>query len=284
MVNQETANQHDRPVDSPTPPPATNNDTNVSKVQIKIPAFWHESPEIWFAQIEAQFRVTGTLSDILRFNTVVGAIESKILAQVTNAVLTPPADGKYENLKQQILSRFADTEHSKMSKILSDMELGDKKPSHLLNEMRRLGGNIKEEFLETLWLQNLPAQARAILSASTGDLTALASLADKILEVSDDNQVNNVNNTNQSSNTQNRDVITSLERKIEALTRAIQSLRVDSARPSRPQSRSVSRPQQRSATPAVSSPKKVHDICWYHYRFGNDATKCTKPCNFSSKN
>lgn len=195
-------------------PPPVNNDpaggdqdegANVSRVSIKVPPFWHESPEIWFAQVEAQFGITGTSTDVSKFNTVVGAIESRILTQVSQAVLNPPATQKYENLKSQILSTYEDSEHKKMSKLLSDMPLGDRKPSHLLNEMRRLGGdNITDEFLKTLWLQNLPEQARAIISASAGDLTALAALADKIVEVTNVSRINNVNHLSQSSTSQSK--------------------------------------------------------------------------------
>lgn len=182
------------------PPPGNNDDTaNVSRVTIKIPPFWHESPEIWFAQIEAQFGITGTTTDISKFNTIVSSIESRILNQVSQAVLHPPENDKYKNLKDMILKEYSDTEHKKMSKLLSDMTLGDKKPSHLLNEMRRLGGaNITDEFLKTLWMQRLPEQTRAIISASTGDLTALATLADKVEEVSNSGRISNINNSSQS--------------------------------------------------------------------------------------
>lgn len=256
----------------------TNRTGDIQRVTLKIPPFWYDSPEIWFAQIEAQFTISSTTTDISKFNTVVGAIESKILTQVSDAVLKPPAQGKYENLKQQIIARFADTEHKKMSKLLSDMALGDKKPSHLLNEMRRLGGdNINEDFLKTLWLQNLPSHARAILSTSNADLTNLSALADKILEVADASQVNNINSqsTSNTSSTSN----TVLERSI---CKLIQTLEQFNNRKGRSRTRSASR--QRSSTPAGNTTKKAYDTCWYHHRFGEEAKKCVKPCNFNQKN
>lgn len=295
MVNpngQDDTNGNNQGNNPPVNPNQTNDEAQISKVQIKVPPFWHESPEIWFAQVEAQFKLTGTTTDISKFNTVVGAVESKILTQVANAVLTPPANGKYENIKAQILDRYADTEHKKMSKLLSDMTLGDKKPSHLLNEMRRLGGaNVTEEFLKTLWLQNLPEQVRAIISASPGDLTVLAPLADKVFEVTDTHRVNSVNYPCSTSQARTSDVCTSLETKIDALTKAIQSLQVgNKSSRSRSRSRSTARSHQgnqRSSTPAGNQAKKVYDMCWYHYRFGTNAKKCSEPevpCNFNSKN
>lgn len=272
-------NQDPPPVNNGNNQPPGNTTTNISRVSLKVPPFWHDSPEIWFAQIEAQFTITQTTTDNSKFNNVVGAIESKVLTQVADAVLNPPATGKYENLKAQIIARFADTEHKKMTKLLSNMALGDRKPSHMLNEMKRLGGaNITEDFLKTLWLQNLTPQARAILSTSNADLNTLASLADKISEVADVNQISNVQASSM-------DKCAVLEKKIEQLTKAVQALTSD-GNIHHSRSRSASRHKQRSSTPAKEDSKKVYDYCWYHYRFGKDARKpCNQPCKFdTSKN
>lgn len=83
-----------------------NQQTLIQRVTLKIPPFWDESPEIWFAQIEAQFSTAQVTTDISRFNAVVGAIESKILTQVADAVLNPPAADKYKNFKTRILEHY----------------------------------------------------------------------------------------------------------------------------------------------------------------------------------
>lgn len=41
------------------------------KLSVKIPLFWYEDPEVWFAQIEAQFAVTRFTGDNAKFNIVV---------------------------------------------------------------------------------------------------------------------------------------------------------------------------------------------------------------------
>lgn len=79
-------------------------------------------------------------TDKQRFNTVVGSIELKVLRQVSDAVLQPPAENKYQNLKALIIERYSDSAQTKIQKLLSEMSLGDQKPSVLLNEMRRLVG------------------------------------------------------------------------------------------------------------------------------------------------
>lgn len=259
--------------------------TIIQRIALRIPPFWDESPEIWFAQIEAQFTTSQVTTDLSKFNAVVGAIESKILTQVADAVLNPPALDKYGNLKAKILDHFSDSQHKKMTKLLQDSSLGDQKPSSLLNEMRRLSTpDITDDLLKTLWLKRLPTEARVILSTNTADLPELAKIADKIIEIGNLNGVNSISTSNSSNST--------LEKCVAQLTKAVESLKYNfnnfnnnnsnhrsrSSNRSRSKSRGTSR--DRSSTPA----KKEFENCWYHYKFGAKANKCTEPCKFNTKN
>lgn len=71
-----------------------------------------------------------------------------------------------------------------MRTLLGKMELGDKKPSILLREMRTLADtNILDSLLRTLWLQILPARIQEILVVLDGvNLEKLAVCADKATE------------------------------------------------------------------------------------------------------
>lgn len=260
-----------------------NANTIIERVAMKVPPFWEDSPEIWFAQIEAQFTNAEITTDQTKFNTVVGAIESKILTQVADAVLKPPAENKYDNLKQKILEAFSESEHKKMSKLLDNIALGDQKPSSLLNEMRRLCTiDISDDFLKTLWLQRLPTQARVMLSTNNAPLPELAKIADKIVEIGNLSAVNGI------SAPQNGSLLDSITQ----LTKAVEKLqnhwdkKISSNNKSRSKSRNRPHTPQNSST-NNSSPhgkKKQYDKCWYHYRFGAKANKCggtyDAPCNF----
>ncbi|XP_055918354.1 SCAN domain-containing protein 3-like [Eupeodes corollae] len=109
-----------------------------------------------------------------KFNTIIGAVESQELTQASDEVLSPPNDNKYENLKSVIIERFGDSKQRKIKKLLSDVDLGDKRPSQLLNELKKL-------------------RVRAILQASNGELMALSKLADKTMEVGDFSHTSEVN-------------------------------------------------------------------------------------------
>ncbi|GBP17365.1 hypothetical protein EVAR_70487_1 [Eumeta japonica] len=228
-------------------PAGVANNTIVNRVSVKVPPFWPEQPEIWFAQVEAQFNISGINNDISRFNTVVAAIESGVLAQISDAILSPPEKDKYVNLKSCIIERYCDSEQKKIQKLISEIDLGDKRPTQLLNELSGLAkGKINDEFLKSLWLQRLPTHVRAILQASNADLPELAKLADKILEVSDYQNVSVVAKQQPQENETNL--------RIQRIEQQLNQLVNMSRRPFRGRGtqRSKSR-ERRSTTPAVTA-------------------------------
>lgn len=260
----------------------------ISRISVKVPPFWAEHPEIWFAQIESQFVVHGVRSDQTRFNTIIGNMESKILSQVSDAVLNPPLSEKYANLKKAIIDRFSESSQRKMQKMLSGIDLGDKKPSFLYNELKQLGGiTVSEEVLKTVWLQQMPPQVKAILATSGGDLKHLASVADAIFDTGAFSCINEISSkTAAVPASSSSSSYSDLQFQIAELTRRINNMQ-NSHRNSRSPSRSRSSSSRRSNTPSRSnSHHRSYRTCWYHRRFGTNATKCINPCDFepSSKN
>ncbi|XP_055949654.1 uncharacterized protein LOC129983948 [Argiope bruennichi] len=123
----------------------------ISRVAIKLPNFWRNKPKLWFLQLEAQFANSGISQDSTKYNIVVAALDKIVLGLVVDVLSDPPTDKKYENLKPALLNRLTDTEESRLKKLLTDMELGDKRPSDLLRQMKSLAGNsISDEVIKSL--------------------------------------------------------------------------------------------------------------------------------------
>lgn len=240
-----------------------------AQTAIKIPPFWAENPELWFAQIESQFALHRITKDHIKFNQIVGNLDGKILQYVSDAVINPPETEKYENIKKKISECFAESSEKKMTKLLSDLQLGDQRPSQLLNRQKDLAGSqINKDFLKTLWLRQLPPNVRTILTASsdTVELNELAKLADKIIEVSTPNQLSAMNVQSTSNNV---DLIA----KIDLLTKQVNKLQ------SKFKSRSRSRGRSNSNQRKSEGEKRKFEKCWYHFKFGDKSTKCVPPCN-----
>ena len=126
----------------------------------------------------------------------------------------------------------------------------------------------EKSFLRELFLQRLPATVRMVLAstAETVKLDELALLADRIIEVAvPAPSVGSVEASRLS------DEVSQLRSEVADLRKLLQSN-------PRANQRRRSQSRGRSASPAAP---RAPDLCWYHYRFGDNAQKCRPPCSRS---
>lgn len=253
----------------------------IARLSVKPPPFWRENPALWFKQLESQFYTNGIKVSDTKFHIAVSALDTSVISQVSDIVMNPPANDKYERLKQQLQDRFADSEEQRFRKLLGNLDLGDKKPSHLWREMKELAGNdrFNEQVLKSLWMQRLPTQCQAILSTEEGDIQRLLTLADRIHEIYGFREVNalstytNTSSSNAQQTPPRDEAFSKLCEQVNNLTKQVASLtttRTHSKHPNRSRSRSRSRTN-------ANKPN-----CWYHHKFGKNATKCIAPCEFKA--
>lgn len=250
-----------------------NSTNHVAAVSPKIPPFWSINPDIWFAQVEATFVISGITADKTKFCHVIANIESKHLEAVQDILKDPPADDKYATLKERLLKEFSLTETEKLNKILQTAELGDKKPTQLLREMQSLAGsNLGASAIETLFLQRLPDHVKHILSASSSTLKEKAEMADKILDYSNPH----ISSLNAVSKTTSE--IDDLKSEVKRLTETVNKLMISQPNKRQGRSRSPYPRYQRS-----TSPRNLQ-VCFYHNKYGEKAHKCVSPCNYKKEN
>ncbi|GFT39450.1 uncharacterized protein NPIL_354591 [Nephila pilipes] len=132
----------------------------------------------------ANFELSGITNDVTKYNNVIAAIDSEILLVVSNLLLDSPHVDRFVTLKNRLIQEFSDSKILQIRKLLSELQLGDDKPSHLLRKMKELAGTVlNDDFLKNLWLQRLRAEIQTMLYVSSKKLEDLAKLADKIAEV-----------------------------------------------------------------------------------------------------
>ena len=276
MDNAEVQPEQQPEQPRPQPPPA-----HVQAVSLKLPPYWPNDPQIWFAQVEAQFSTHGINAQQTMFDYVVANLTPDIAIEIRDLILRPPEENPYNVFKAQLIKRTAASEQRRLQQLLSTEELGDRKPTQLLCCLQQLAGDtpglLDGNFLKELFLQRLPSQVRMVL-ASTRDGTPiedLAQLADKIIEVAAPPIVSTV--TTPSADTEQ------LRSEIASLTKLVSSLQQQQKRFRR---RSKSPYRGRSPGPAYNrrpsdSTNQDSDLCWYHQTFGDDARKCKPPCSKS---
>lgn len=263
----------------------------IGRVAVRAPPFWKENPALWFRQLESQFHMNGITVSETKYHVAVAALDTAVINQVSDVVMNPPAANvMYETLKLRLQERFAESEERRFKKLLGTMELGDKKPSHLWREMRDLGGaRIGDGFLRSLWLQRLPAQIQAILSTDNGDIEHLLTMADRIHEVFNvRGEIQAVSNILPS---QSSSYITPIPGSSSSTASDFQHLCAQVNELSQQLAALSSKNNQQSSfsgrgnrSRSRSQKRGGYEMCWYHFRFGKDAKKCIKPCNYKQEN
>lgn len=252
---------------------ANNSELQVNRVSLKLPPFWDKHPRLWFASVESQFVMSGISQDTTKFYSVISTLTSDVLNYVSDIVLQPPENDKYGKLKERLIADFSESEQSRIKAVLSELVLGDDKPSHLLRKMKQLAGTtLGEEFLKTLWLQRLPTQHQAILSVSEDSLDKLALMADKIHE-STGSSIMEIKSAQISLSD-----FETLRMQISELSKQVEGFTSSRGRNSNTVRAFSSR--SRSKSPRK---KKTYDYCWYHWKFGEKAKHCKSPCHFKNQ-
>lgn len=240
--------------------------TCIAAASVKIPQFWKENPQLWFLQVESLFTLAGITRDETKFVHLVAKLDESILQFVSDIILSQTIVGKYEALKTRLIGNFQESEEVKLRKLLGGLQIGDMKPSHFLLKIKNLGGcQVSPNIIKSIFMEQLPDQTKAILAISQiEDLSKLAEQADKIHEITAP-QISAVSTSKND---------TTLLDKINELQVQIEELRSD-------RSRRGNRSQSNRRSRSKSSVSKDKPFCWYHHKFGSNAKKCTKPCQYS---
>ena len=151
-------------------------------VALKLPTFWTSQPEVWFAQAEAQFSLRGITTDDTRYFYVLAALDQQTATRLLDLISRPPAESKYQTLKDRLISTFGLSDHERASRLLHFRPLGDSKPSTLMDEMLALLGDHPPCLLfEQLFLERLPEDIRIqLVDSKIDDHRQLAKRADAL--------------------------------------------------------------------------------------------------------
>jgi hypothetical protein len=235
---------------------------HVAAVSVKLPEFWTNDPDIWFARVQAQFNMKGITSDGTKFDHVVASLDSKTAAEVRSVILHPPATDKFEAIKQALIKAFGKTQCQKDAELLSMNGLGDRKPTALLRHINSLNDD-PETLKRALFLMNLPIDVRNIIvSQKIESLDELAEAADRVVD---------------SKSVSTSQVMSSINLSDEYVAH-IKTDRRTRAESNKPICKTPAGPKK-SDNRAQTETNQF--ICYFHSRFGSNARRCAPDCIFS---
>lgn len=251
-----------------------------SRVSVKVPTFWPSNVKLFFLQLEASFRLSGVTLEQTKFDHLVASLDAETLSYASDIVCNPP-EAPYSVLKTRLLTEFEVSQSRKVKALLEDLELGDKSPSLLLRKMRELSeGHVDDDFLKNIWLRRLPVSVQTVLAVSSEGLNTLAEMADKICEctLGEVNALNYPKTEHQEKHTD--PTLKSLQNQINQLTKIFKAR----FRSNSPGYRGRSNLPRSQSPRTTSTSKKEGGMCWYHFRFRENARKCVAPCAYQQKN
>ncbi|GFS49868.1 retrovirus-related Pol polyprotein from transposon 297 [Trichonephila inaurata madagascariensis] len=114
---------------------------SIARISVKVPPFWRLNLEIWFSQMESQFVLAGITTEITKFHHVVSKLQPEELGIVGDIMIISPAVKPYATLRTRLCSQCDEIEEQRLRGLISRMQLGDRKTSCLLLEMRSKAGS-----------------------------------------------------------------------------------------------------------------------------------------------
>lgn len=242
----------------------------------KLPPFSQVDPALWFIQAEISLRNSRITAENTKADTILAALDVEVLGCVRDIITATPAPADiYEQIKTRIIATYAPSDEVKLRKLLRGQVGTDGKPSLILSRLRGLNdGNIEDNVIKSIFLDQLPRDHRAILVATgVTDLNRLAEAADRMAESALGTDVLtsavskiNISPPEKTEVQQLITCITELNKKVENLEKKLNS---------RARSHSRSRRRRSSNSP---NPKDTPSLCPAHTKYPNNPTSCREWC------
>ena len=238
----------------------------VAHVAVKLPPFWEPNPEVWFLQAEAAFRSNVTRQTTM-YDHVLGALPPTVVTGLLDlvAVADEHPDDIYTRVKERVMGKFTLTRWARAAAVVKGPDLGDRRPSTLMDEMLAVHpvGEKPATLFLYLFLMKLPADMMDHLTKD--DYAAIA--ADRLWD-----------------SRQARGAVAS-SYPVSALVTDLAAATLSSPRASSPSRRADrQRPQGRRDQSRRRQTPRRSSLCRLHERWGEDAHNCIPPCSWDSKN
>lgn len=257
--------------------------------RIPLPTMVDGNIEAYFMSLDFWFTASGVVEDNRKYNTVMAQVPPSKLLELRSIIDALPNLNRYVYIKQQLIAHFTDSQQRRLHRVLSDMPLGDNKPSKLFYDMARTAnGALSDAVLMDLWAARLPGHAQAAVVASQGTTADRVRIADAVTEslnMRSINQIDSVPNINAAQSSSGSTCqcmnLADLKKEIAVMLKD-QNSRSRNSQRSRPRSRNVSR--GRSDSRRRESSVDEFDHCWYHRTYGSRAKSCRQPCSYKKPN
>lgn len=108
----------------------------LTRIAVDLPDFWMSDPTTWFAHTESLFAFAGVNKDEIKYLHVVAKLDLSGMRHIADLVKQSPATGKYDAIKERLISRFEPTIQVQIETLLLSYGLENLlRPAHPLSRM-----------------------------------------------------------------------------------------------------------------------------------------------------
>lgn len=263
------------------------NEQQISAVSVRLPAFWANSPSVWFVLAESQFSLAQCKSEVSKYNYVVATLPQDIAESISDLLQNPPEGNLYTKLKETLITRHSLSIENRLRKLVSDEKMGDKKPSEFYRSLKQLAGTtsavVGDDLIKNIWCTRLPHVINiALIPHNDEPIDKILKVSDQIWEALQNSNISTVDTNNFPSSSKTNDInkFEHLEREILELKGIVTKLatNINRSRSRDRNERNFSRSNSRSKSRKRNNLSPNSKLCWFHFRYGDNARKCVEPC------
>ena len=161
-----------------------------NKVAVKLPTFYTDRPEVWFAMVESQFHTAQVTRQLTKFHYVLQGLDKETRNKLPNSAFIPRETDPYDAIKAIVLALYKPTDHARIAQLHELLNSGPTlSPDEAYTKATTtLAGvdDLQKAFTHYIILNTLPAQSKAAaLAATHGDTKTLLDLARDAVKLSE---------------------------------------------------------------------------------------------------
>ena len=86
---------------------------------MKLPAFWPDVAEVWFAQADAQFAIRNISVSKTKFYHMVAVLSQEVASQILDLIRPPPAGDPYKVLREGLITLVSLNKYQQFKALVS---------------------------------------------------------------------------------------------------------------------------------------------------------------------
>ena len=86
---------------------------------MKLPVFWPDPAEVWFAQVDAQFTIRSVTVSNTKFYHAVAVLPQEVASQILDLICAPPAGDSYGVLHKHLITLYILKDYQRFEALVS---------------------------------------------------------------------------------------------------------------------------------------------------------------------